>query len=163
MSDDYGRHLITQSAPEGLRAGTPVRVAETRGWRTPVAIAAAFLLGIGVGQLRPDSGTAPLPEATVVLAEAELPVAHPDEIPVRLVLLAPDATEVSVAGTFNDWDPSRFSLERSEDGLFHAVVHLPRGRHEYMFVVDGTHWRTDPTASLAVDDGFGNRNAVLEI
>jgi len=86
-----------------------------------------------------------------------------DPVPVRLVLYAPDASEVAVAGSFNGWDAGDVRLERTEDGLFHAVIHLPHGRHEYMFVLDGQRWVTDPTAALAVDDGFGNRNAILEI
>jgi len=161
---DYGEHLITHEAPEGLVPGRPVAASRARGWRSPVAIVAAFLLGLGFGQLERGSPPAPGPTADVVLAEATLPVAgQGTEIPVRLVLLAPQAEAVTVAGSRNGWDPRQVTLERTEDGLFHAVVHLPRGRHEYMFVVDGTHWVTDPTAALAVDDGFGNQNAVLEI
>jgi 1,4-alpha-glucan branching enzyme len=98
------------------------------------------------------------------LAETVLPVGDSGKsIPVRLVLLAPDAKDVHVAGSFNAWSPDQVQLERSDNGLFHAVIHLPSGRYEYMFVIDGERWVTDPTAALAVDDGFGNRNAVLEI
>ena len=41
-------------------------------------------------------------------------------------------------------------------------MELPKGRYEYMFVIDGA-WVTDPNAIGHVDDGFGNRNAVLVI
>ncbi|MGQ9657196.1 MAG: alpha amylase N-terminal ig-like domain-containing protein, partial [Fimbriimonadales bacterium] len=37
---------------------------------------------------------------------------------------------------------------------------LPPGAHQYKFVVNGTDWRTDPTAPT-VDDGNGNLNSVV--
>jgi len=37
------------------------------------------------------------------------------------------------------------------------------GVHEYMFIVNGDTWVTDPRADRYVDDGFGNRNAVLAV
>ena len=40
-------------------------------------------------------------------------------------------------------------------------MRLPRGRHQYMFVVDDQEWQTDPRADVRVDDGFGNQNAVV--
>ena len=32
-----------------------------------------------------------------------------------------------------------------------------------MFVVDGTQWIADPFAAEQQDDGFGSRNAVLDV
>jgi hypothetical protein len=32
-----------------------------------------------------------------------------------------------------------------------------------MFVVDGTHWIADPLATEEIGDGFGSRNAVLDV
>jgi hypothetical protein len=42
-------------------------------------------------------------------------------------------------------------------------VPLQPGVHQYMFVIDGTEWVTDPGAERWSDDGFGNRNAVLAV
>ena len=41
-------------------------------------------------------------------------------------------------------------------------VPLPRGAHEYMFLVDGT-WVTDPAAPETRPDGFGRTNAILRL
>jgi hypothetical protein len=35
--------------------------------------------------------------------------------------------------------------------------------HQYMFVIDGSEWVTDPGAERWSDDGFGNRNAVVAV
>jgi hypothetical protein len=32
-----------------------------------------------------------------------------------------------------------------------------------MFVVDGSRWVTDPLAPVQRSDGFGNKNAVLQL
>ncbi|OLB51907.1 MAG: hypothetical protein AUI08_01980 [Gemmatimonadetes bacterium 13_2_20CM_2_65_7] len=81
----------------------------------------------------------------------------------RFVLVAPGAQHVSLAGTFNHWDPRATPLVRSGAGdLWTATLSLPPGQHQYAFVVDGTRWVPDPTAP-AVDDGFGRRNSVLTL
>jgi anti-sigma factor RsiW len=79
---------------------------------------------------------------------------------VRFTLRAEDATSVELAGSFNGWAPA--PLTRLPDGTFEAVLPLPKGRHEYAYRVDGS-WQADPAAKVIVDDGFGGRNAVIEL
>jgi len=114
-------------------------------WLAPaVAIAAAVVLLLG----RPSTPPTTL-SATVVT--------------VRFVLVAPGAHQVSVAGTFNRWDPSATPLVRSGTAdTWVATIALPPGEHQYAFVVDGARWVPDPAAP-AVDDGFGRRNSVLTL
>ena len=74
----------------------------------------------------------------------------------------PGARSVNVVGSFNDWRPVSIPLEdRDHDGVWQAVVVLPTGIHEYMFVVDGERWVVDPLAGRFVEDGFGRENSVL--
>jgi hypothetical protein len=106
-----------------------------------LAIAAALVIW-----LRP---TAPAPTAALVT--------------VRFVLVAPDAKQVSLAGTFNQWDAQVTPLVRTgATGVWTATLTLPAGQHQYAFVVDGVRWVPDPGAP-AVDDGFGRRNSVLTL
>ena len=91
------------------------------------------------------------------------PVAAPSVVTVRFVLVAPDAHEVSLAGTFNQWDAHATQLVRTgTTGVWTATLTLPVGQHQYAFVVDGQRWVPDPGAP-AVDDGFGRRNSVLTL
>jgi len=65
-------------------------------------------------------------------------------ITVRFVLAAPNAREVSVAGTFNQWDARATPLVRSgANGVWSATITLPAGQHQYAFVVDGERWMPD--------------------
>jgi hypothetical protein len=76
----------------------------------------------------------------------------------------PGAHSVEVVGSFNDWSRGMLHLRDDDhDGIWHGNVVLPAGQHEYMFVVDGERWVTDPLAGRFVDDGFGagQENSVL--
>lgn len=88
--------------------------------------------------------------------------AGPD-VYVEFVLEAPDAGSVAVAGDFTGWEPEIALEDPDGDGVWSGRARLGPGVHEYMFVVDGSEWVTDPYAPRYADDGFGNRNAVLAI
>jgi 1,4-alpha-glucan branching enzyme len=69
--------------------------------------------------------------------------------------------EVFVAGTFNDWNPNKKKLKPvGNGGLYRASVQLPKGKHEYKFVINGD-WRTDPACPHHVSDGHGALNSVI--
>lgn len=86
-----------------------------------------------------------------------------DVVQVRFVLLAKGARRVAIAGDFNGWNAEGTVLENADgQGTFVATVPLPRGAHEYMFLVDGK-WLTDPAAHETRPDGFGRSNAVLRL
>ena len=71
---------------------------------------------------------------------------------------------VAIAGDFNNWNPQANILEDpEEDGIWTGTLKLEPGRYEYMFVMDGEKWFPDPNALRYVKDGFGNKNAILEI
>jgi hypothetical protein len=82
---------------------------------------------------------------------------------VQFLLAAPSARSVAVAGDFNEWDARHVLEDPDADGVWTGRVPLRPGVHQYMFVVDGTEWVTDPGAERWTDDGFGNRNAVLAV
>ena len=82
---------------------------------------------------------------------------------VQFVLEAPGATSVSVAGDFSGWEAQHTLVDPEGDGVWTARIPVEPGVHEYMFVLDGSDWVTDPAAELRVDDGFGQENAVLAI
>ena len=74
------------------------------------------------------------------------------------------AHTVAIAGDFNGWNPQANILEDTDgDGIWTGTLKLEPGRYEYMFVLDGEKWFPDPNALRYVKDGFGNKNAILEI
>jgi 1,4-alpha-glucan branching enzyme len=78
-------------------------------------------------------------------------------------LFYPDAEEISIAGSFNNWDPMIHHLSENPEGLWRIVIPLPRGRYQYMFVIDRTVWIPDPGSEMTIEDGFGQKNSLLVV
>ncbi len=90
--------------------------------------------------------------------------AGPATMLVRFEFAAPQAEDVVLVGTFNDWGEREMRLQRSgATGLWTLTIPLSPGEHEYLFVVDGTEWVPDPSAHAQVDDGFGQTNSVIVV
>jgi len=77
------------------------------------------------------------------------------------------AQSIFLAGSFNDWDPTRTPMDASGDGLWRAELELAPGRYEYKFIVDGV-WccepdRADSECGDCIPNPFGTMNKVIEI
>ncbi len=75
-------------------------------------------------------------------------------------LQAPEAMQVFVAGSFNEWDPTANRLERGEEGVWTYTLLLEPGEHEYRFVVDDVWW-DDPLNRMRRSTEFGCENCIL--
>lgn len=151
----------------GFRAAVMRRIREAP--RTPLRRAWEWLVTPSTIRLRPAVAGLALAAALLVAAlvgpgRNATPAAPPAAnggVPVRFVLVAPQATQVAVTGDFANWDPEGVTMRRAGDGRWIAEVRLEPGVHQYVFVVDGTDWRPDPNAASQVDDGFGQQNSVV--
>ncbi len=81
---------------------------------------------------------------------------------VSLEFVQPNARNVFVAGSFNEWQPERTPLVQRGNGRWVGDLTVEPGRHEYLFVVDG-QWVPDPNAKESVENPFGGRNSVLRV
>ncbi len=80
---------------------------------------------------------------------------------VQFFYSAPTTKSVSIAGSFNHWNPDRTKLTGpSKEGVWTIVLPLSAGRYEYRFVVNGKEWVLDPSVP-SVDDGLGDKNSIL--
>ena len=77
-------------------------------------------------------------------------------------LNAPNAAEVAVGGSFNDWNAEKHVLKRKPGGFWEKTMMLPPGRYEYKFLVDGRWW-LDPSNKQSCDDRLGGLNSVIEV
>src|SRR5215469_10605373 len=78
---------------------------------------------------------------------------------VEFRLVAKKAQSVAVAGSFNGWDAKKDLLKKDGD-CWKARLTLPKGRHEYRFVVDGV-WLNDPNARETATNPYGGTNSVV--
>ena len=132
-------------------------VAPTRGGRwgqlgVVAATAAAFLLvGLFLGRDVPLIGEPQgQPEAAVLRSQSSNEV--------LFLLPALNAENVSVVGSFNEWEPTALADE-DHDGIWTASIPLPPGRYEYAFIIDGRWWGQDPLADEYIRS-FGEYSSV---
>jgi len=79
----------------------------------------------------------------------------------RFQVRADPGSKVTVAGSFNGWDPTARPLsDKNGDGVFGAFLMLPPGRYEYKFVINGV-WCVDPECAEWVTNDYGSLNSVL--
>lgn len=75
---------------------------------------------------------------------------------------APEAKQVCIAGTFNDWNTSSLPMKKDKDGTWRIKVSLCRGKYEYKYIVDGS-WASDLTSTELVPNPFGTDNCVITL
>lgn len=132
------------------------RARQSPWWRLPCFAPARWLA--------PALGGAAVALLVVWLGLGFEPGRQPQGVAVTFELHAPGARQVELVGSFNNWKPGDIALIGPDaTGHWTATVEVPAGRHEYLFLVDGREWRTDPSAPSHRPDGFGRENALLEL
>lgn len=160
------RHHERVDAPRARRTAQRVHTSPLAGLALAAGLATVVFLGAST--LRRARGIIghpmPVRPAQVAAAAAPAPLAHRDTVFVtRFVLIAPNASTVALVGDFNSWDSSATKLRPTHGGAWTVSVSLPRGRHEYAFLVDGRRWQVDPLAPLTRDDEFGVQSSIINI
>ena len=82
---------------------------------------------------------------------------------VTFAVEAEPQSDVSVAGSFNDWEPIPLSCREADSGSkFMRMIYLPKGRYEYKFLIDGA-WSIDPNCPSWSPNEYGSLNSVVEV
>jgi len=79
---------------------------------------------------------------------------------VRLVVYAPIAATVELAGDFTDWQP--VSLRRVGEVMWEGALRIPSGVHRVNVRVDGGRW-TAPAGTTRVTDEFGSEVGMVAV
>jgi 1,4-alpha-glucan branching enzyme len=72
---------------------------------------------------------------------------------VDFALKRPKARRVELAGDFNGWNEKALPMLRGDDGSWQVSVPLPKGRHLYLFVIDGQAELDPANPETAVTSG----------
>ncbi len=79
------------------------------------------------------------------------------------VTLYPRASNVQIAGDFNNWQPIKTPMQRIGDsGIWQTKLKLPQGKYRYRLVVDG-QWQQDPYNEVTEVNPFGEYNSIVEV
>ena len=80
----------------------------------------------------------------------------------------PNATNVAIAGDFNNWNPDRMTSDsetnaaEGDTDTFRRLVSLKPGRYRYRLVVDG-RWQADPHNIHAEPNPFGELDSIVQV
>jgi hypothetical protein len=80
--------------------------------------------------------------------------------PVTFAIDAPSGFDVSIAGSFNKWEPK--GMTKGEDGIFRITLKLAPGTYQYKFLLD-TEWREDPVNPRKVLNEYGGYNSICDV
>ncbi|MDR2734912.1 MAG: hypothetical protein LBC99_09805 [Spirochaetota bacterium] len=72
----------------------------------------------------------------------------------------PEARYVSLAGSFNGYNPHEAVMKRDSSGVWVTEVQVLPGEHYYCFVVDGK-WKPDPERRAKVITRFGQEFSIF--
>lgn len=85
---------------------------------------------------------------------------QPKDHVVHIEYFDPEARQVYIAGTFNEWHPQVTEMIQLGHGRWAKELTLPDGEHEYRLVVDGV-WKEDPHCPLTTPNPFGSHNSMI--
>ncbi|MDZ7317113.1 MAG: alpha-amylase family glycosyl hydrolase [candidate division KSB1 bacterium] len=74
----------------------------------------------------------------------------------------PSFQNVYIAGDFNGWSPTHDALQR-RGGWWEIELPLRPGKYRYKFVVNGSEWLADPSATEYELDPYGGKNSVRTV
>jgi hypothetical protein len=126
--NDQGVYFLVYPLPEGLDTLRYRLVVDGLWQQDP------FNPRVGI-----DGQGIPLSEIRVP-ERRELVVESPVQVgaqTVRFSLQAPEASRVTVAGTFNNWDPFMHPMREVRPGVYSTSIRMRRGRHSYVYIVNG--------------------------
>jgi len=73
------------------------------------------------------------------------------------------ASEVSIIGSFNNWEAGATQMKKEGKGAWTVTLHLRAGKYPYKFLVNRKQKTTDPANEATEPDGFGGQNSILEV
>ncbi|MGB9625783.1 MAG: AAA family ATPase [Phycisphaerae bacterium] len=153
------RELISTGAPEAVPLSI-LRQADELAARAERLLATTKPLLGGPTEPKPQT---PSTDAQIQAKIDQIYGVRQTDDGVLFVAHAPGASEVKLAGDFNNWSPDATPMvSNGQPHDFRALLKLPPGRYRYRLVVDG-QWTQDPFNSYVESNPYGELNSVFEV
>lgn len=69
-----------------------------------------------------------------------------------------EASDVSVSGSFSNWEPMKLFPNPNDPGMWGVSLNLPPGTYSYKYIIDG-EWMLDPLNYTPITEPDGNMNS----
>ena len=78
--------------------------------------------------------------------------------------IAGSYNEVSLVGSFNDWDPKATTMKKLKAGDFTVTINLEKDKdYEFKYLADSKAWLNDEDADKLVANEFQGENSVVSV
>ncbi len=144
-----------KSAP--AKAAAPAKKVAAPVKEAPAKLAAPSKVAPAKKAVAPVKKAAPAKVAPTKKAAPAKAIAQ-EEI---FTVFSPDSSSVAIAGSFNNWDPSKGAMKKSKDGNWTLKVKIAAGDHQYKVVFDGASWELDVSAPIV--DAEHGQNSVRHV
>lgn len=81
---------------------------------------------------------------------------------VTFMLYRPDAKEIAMAGSFNNWKAIKMFRKKDDPATWGVQFVLPPGQYNYKYIING-NWMPDPENYAMIQDDNGNWNSSFRI
>lgn len=116
----------------------------------------------GYGMIQPRKAILKILKRSAAVQPLHSPHIDRDQNTIAFHLQHECASQVSLAGSFNQWAPGMLLMEPSENGIWTITIPmLPAGRYAYKFLVDEQVWTEDVKNPNREPDGFLGFNNLL--
>jgi hypothetical protein len=170
LGDEGARRRVMDGVRRAAAEGHPV-ARDGRWWRASRQSLVGLTLAAGIGGIStlsailPDGAGGPAQGiSSAVLGDTVASTLRDTLRLVRLMLDAPGARRVTVAGDFNAWGAPATPLALDlSTRRWSVTLALRAGEHRYAFVVDDTRWMPDPRADRRVRGADGRVYSLLTV
>jgi serine protease AprX len=118
----------------------------------------------GFGLIRPRKALMKVLKREVLVKSNASPYVNPQKNAIEFYMQSDCASQITLAGSFNQWAPDVLLMEPGRNGLWKIEIPmLPAGRYSYKFRIDDKMWMEDIDNPYREPDGFAGFNSLLII
>ena len=118
----------------------------------------------GFGHIQPRKAIIKVLKKEVISKVASSPYVNHPKNTIEFFVQNDCASQISLAGSFNEWMPDVLLMEPCMDSLWKIEIPmLPKGFYQYKFFVDEKLWMEDIENPYREPDGFIGFNSILKI
>ena len=118
----------------------------------------------GFGVVRPRQALLKVLKKEIAEKQQPSPRVNRENNTIEFFLQQNCASQVSLAGSFNNWTPGVLLMQPGAEGFWKLEIPmLPGGKYHYKFFIDELHWKEDVGNPFREPDGFGGFNSLLMI
>ena len=118
----------------------------------------------GFGVIRPRKALLKVLKREQIIKANASPFMNKQKKSIEFYMQSDCASQISLAGSFNEWANDVLLLEPGRNGLWKIEIPmLPAGLYKYKFLVDDKSWVEDMDNPYRVPDGFSGFNSLLII